>query len=407
MAHRRTRLPLSLLSAALVVGALTLSSSRASTTPAIENPPQIALDIRVSISPTPVTIAGTPQLVYELYLTNFRADALVLEGVEVLDATRATPAPLAQVSGDALEARLYRPAASSDGGGPRTMPGGTHAVLYLEVGVEAGPAPQALRHRIAYRPQGRDVQEPLIASGGEVAVNEGSAVVLAPPLRGGPWAAVYHPTWERGHRRVVYATEGRARIPGRFAVDWFLLDADGRRARGDENVVANWLGHGAEVLAVAEAVVVAVRDDIEESATLSGNPDHSLEDGTGNYVALDLGDGRYATYEHLRPGSIRVVPGDRVLSGQVIAELGFTGHSSGPHLHFHVADANSPLGAEGLPFALEGFRVLGAYGQDLASFGKGPWQALPDVTSGWRTEELPAANVVVEFEPHTASSGEG
>src|SRR3546814_7386768 len=69
---------------------------------------------------------------------------------------------------------------------------------------------------------------------------------------------------------------------------------------------------------------------------------------SGNACALDLGDGRHAFYEHLKPGSIRVVPGQRVRRGEVIAELGFTGDSTGPHLHFHVADAPSPLGAEGL-----------------------------------------------------------
>jgi hypothetical protein len=244
-------------------------------------------------------------------------------------------------------------------------------------------------------------------TGGEVVVDSAPAVVLAAPLRGGPWAAVYHPTWERGHRRVVYATEGRARIPGRFAVDWFLLDADGNRAHGDENVVANWLGHGAEVLAVADAVVAAVRNDMDESETRSDAPHVPLEDGAGNHVALDLGEGRYAFYEHLRPGSIRVGTGDQVRRGQVIAEVGFTGHSSGPHLHFHVADANSSLAAEGLPFALDGFRVLGAYGPDMAGFGSLPWQPLERATHAWHSDERPAPNVVVEFEPRPDTAGGG
>src|SRR3546814_3208759 len=90
-----------------------------------------------------------------------------------------------------------------------------------------------------------------------------------------------------------------------------------------------------------------------ESATISAHPENALGDATGNYVALDLGDGRHAFYEHLKPGSIRVVPGQRVRRGEVIAELGFTGDSTGPHLHFHVADAPSPLGAEGLPFEID------------------------------------------------------
>src|SRR3546814_16291744 len=86
-----------------------------------------------------------------------------------------------------------------------------------------------------------------------------------------------------------------------------------------------------------------------ESATISAHPENALGDATGNYVALDLGDGRHAFYEHLQPGSIRVVPGQRVRRGEVIAELGLTGDSPGPPLPFHVAAAPSPLRAAGLP----------------------------------------------------------
>src|SRR3546814_12133074 len=86
-----------------------------------------------------------------------------------------------------------------------------------------------------------------------------------------------------------------------------------------------------------------------ESETLSGRSRNALADASGNYLALDLGDGRHAFYEHLEPGSIRVAPGQRVRRGEVIAALGFTGDTTGPHLHFHVADGTSPLGSRGVP----------------------------------------------------------
>jgi murein DD-endopeptidase MepM/ murein hydrolase activator NlpD len=142
-------------------------------------------------------------------------------------------------------------------------------------------------------------------------------------------------------------------LPGRFAIDWVRKDEQGRSARGDADVVRNSLGYGADVLAVAHARVAAVRDGIAESDRLSTAPRHALDDKAGNYVALDLGDGRFAVYEHLAPGSIRVKQGERVRRGQVIAALGFTGDSTEPHLHFHVADSASPLAGEGLPFEIE------------------------------------------------------
>jgi uncharacterized protein (TIGR02246 family) len=114
----------------------------------------------------------------------------------------------------------------------------------------------------------------------------------------------------------------------------------------------------------------------------------------GNRVVLDLGAGRYVHYEHLRPGSISVGPGERVRRGQVIAAVGFTGHSMGPHLHLHVADSDSPLDAEGLPFVLEGFELLGTYGQG-DGIGRAPWTPLDPATEAQRVAELPAPIAVV------------
>jgi murein DD-endopeptidase MepM/ murein hydrolase activator NlpD len=43
----------------------------------------------------------------------------------------------------------------------------------------------------------------------------------------------------------------------------------------------------------------------------------------------------------------------------VLAELGNTGNSGGPHLHFQLMDRPSFLGADGLPFVLQRFRLDG------------------------------------------------
>jgi murein DD-endopeptidase MepM/ murein hydrolase activator NlpD len=337
--------------------------------------------LRVTVPPTPVVVSGVPRLVYELRVSNVSADTVTLSRVQVLDAD--TRAELVSFDGEALARRLARSTT------PRLSPG-ADVLVYVEV-APAGRVPRALVHRVSL-----DSRPPTDVLGGHVPVARRSPPVLAPPVRGGPWAAVYDASWERGHRRVYYTVGGRARIPGRFAIDFVRVDEDGRVARGDADRVRNWLGYGSDVLAVADAVVVAARDGMPESASVAANGSHAPEDGAGNYVVLDLGGERYAFYEHLRPGSIRVRPGQRVRCGDVVGALGYTGHSTGPHLHFHVADGQTPLGAEGEPFAFTRFEVLGAYAT-MDGFGQVPWTPLGAPGAARRTSEMPAPNTVVLF----------
>ena len=70
----------------------------------------------------------------------------------------------------------------------------------------------------------------------------------------------------------------------------------------------------------------------------------------GNHVILDLGHGFYAAYAHMIPGSIRVKEGQRVKVGQVLGNLGNSGNSAEPHLHFQIMNAPNFVAAEGLPF---------------------------------------------------------
>lgn len=237
-----------------------------------------------------------------------------------------------------------------------------------------------------------------IEAGGQAIATDlppGVGPMLGPPLRGGPWVAIYKAEWPRGHRRVFYAPDGRARLPGRTAIDWVRVDGEGRVATGDADLARNALGYGVEVLAVAEARVADARDGVAERERVSANAKHPEDLAAGNYVSLDLGGGRFAIYEHLIPGSLRVKAGDWVRRGQVIGRLGFSGDSTGPHLHLHVADSAKPLFGEGVGYGFEAFTLLGRY-EDIGRLGSAPWSPLAGLDPE-RREELPASNVVVRF----------
>lgn len=354
-----------------------------------------SVDVQIPAAPLPVTLSGKRHLAYELHVTNFRPFDVELLRVDIMG----TGNPIATFAGSQLAERLIRVGAQVEGAERQRVLAGGRTVLYLWLPLEPGTAtPARLEHSIELdllRPSGR---ERTVVSNVECVVRNEQPVVLDMPVRGGPWVALYDPMMLGGHRTSLYTLDGRARIPARFAIDWVKLADDATRARGDVSTIANWHGYGSEVLAVADGIIVDAVDDMQEGATLSAATGPiALENASGNYVTLDLGNHRYAFYEHLKHGSIHVKRGDRVKRGDVIASLGNSGSSSsGPHLHFHVADAPSALAAEGVPYVFRNFAVLGAY-DDIEGFTTGElWKSSPAIT-GTRHMELPAANSVIVF----------
>lgn len=63
--------------------------------------------------------------------------------------------------------------------------------------------------------------------------------------------------------------------------------------------------------------------------------------GYGNYVMIDHGNGYTTVYGHA--SELACSTGDYVEQGQVIAYVGSTGNSTGPHLHFEIRENDEPV----------------------------------------------------------------
>ncbi|HKN68597.1 MAG TPA: M23 family metallopeptidase, partial [Gemmatimonadaceae bacterium] len=216
-------------------------------------------------------------------------------------------------------------------------------------------------------------------------------LVIAPPLRGGPWLAANGPSAESGHRRAMIPLDGAFYIAQRFAIDWVKVDATNKTYSGDSLKNSSYYAYGNDALAVADGIVTEVKDSIPENVPgiNSRAVPITLETVGGNHVIVDLGGGHFAFYAHLQPGKIRVKLGDRVRRGQVLGLVGNSGNSTEPHLHFHVSDASSPLGSEGVPYA---FEILTVVGHCEGFTGQCPRSA--EVV---RHREMPVANELVRF----------
>ncbi len=349
-------------------------------------------DVHIKHLPEIVTINGKPTVYYELHIVNFSDTPVKFTRLDVQGLPDSIP--VFSVTGDEWQLR-HRTAGTAKPLPDNVLPPGGASVIFMEFVLPPATKDKTLVHRFQFiHPENAETKT--VSFAGPVLEPHKTTVVLGPPLHDGPWTAIYSPDWERGHRRVFYTEGGKVRIPGRFAIDFMQTDSKGKLAKGDEDLVKNRYGYGADILAVADGTVASARDDFMESATISGHPRYPSGKATGNYVSLKISGDRYVFYEHLKPGSIRVRPGQKVKKGEVIASLGFTGQSTDPHLHLHVADSDSPLGAEGLPFLFEQFTLLGSY-KDFSRFGEMPWTPVNRDSGQEKHRERPAPNTVIRF----------
>jgi len=97
---------------------------------------------------------------------------------------------------------------------------------------------------------------------------------------------------------------------------------------------------GSKIVAVADGKVI-VRITIPGYNAKTGNNYGYGGGGYGNYLIIDHGGGISTVYAHAK--LLRVNEGDEVKAGQWIADIGSTGISTGPHLHFEVRENGSPV----------------------------------------------------------------
>ncbi|MFI6289453.1 M23 family metallopeptidase [Streptomyces sp. NPDC051018] len=213
------------------------------------------------------------------------------------------------------------------------------------------------------------------ARGEHTALGRPPAIEVAPPVTG-RWTALNSPA----DKVPSHGTHGFGQT---YAID---IVAEGQgEGEGDgagKRPGFSWLwplvrpssafpAHGRPLLAVADATVVHASDGQRDHLSRTSLPMvvylmvlegffRSLGGPsrvTGNHLVLDLGGGTYALYAHVRRGSLAVRAGDRVRTGQRLAECGNSGNSSEPHVHFQLMDGPDLDTARGLPFSWHGIGV--------------------------------------------------
>jgi murein DD-endopeptidase MepM/ murein hydrolase activator NlpD len=141
----------------------------------------------------------------------------------------------------------------------------------------------------------------------------------------------------------------------RFACD-FVIVKDGRpfAAQGAKN--EDYFAFGQPVLAPAAGKIVLAVDGLEDGTP--GSFDNNAEP-FGNRVVIEHGNGEWSLLGHLKKGSAKVKAGALVKAGDRIAQVGNSGRSLEPNLHYHLQDAAEVGSAKGLPAAFRDYMTDG------------------------------------------------
>ncbi|NHZ64907.1 M23 family metallopeptidase [Massilia genomosp. 1] len=342
--------------------------------------PPVQIQVRTPIHPTVLPSAGRNYLIYELHLQNFTTEPMTLRGIEILDADQPTASPVADLKEAQLSASLRQVTIGDDAGNIRRLGVGQSAVAFMCLAFEDKvPVPSRLRHRVLF--------DKTVADGPVIETHTTPLQVLGRPLVGTNWTPGNSPSLHSHHRMGLWVVDGDARISRRYAIDWKKYDINGKTYAGDARDVHAYYAYGQKVLAVADGKVISARDGFPdnvpktEAAFELARP-VTLETIGGNQIVIDVGNGQFAAYYHLQPGSVRVKTGDHVRRGQLLARIGNSGDARWPHLHFQVTDKADVLASEGLPQLFDSYRMKAA---------NQAWET--------RTGEYPMGDVVIDFGP--------
>src|SRR5580704_2527010 len=320
-------------------------------------PQTLPLDIVIPIAPTAFKADGKWHVVYELHVANLGKWVCELTRVDILDANGGQKA-LASFSGAELDGMVVHP--GGDEAQKSKLGPAQFAVVYIGATFDSLEAvPASVRQRVTAKigdyPEGFAFDTPATP------VDKKPVVVIGAPLTGDEWVAANGPSNTSGHRRALIPVNGRAYISQRYAIDWVELYPDGKTYQGDPADNKNYRAYGHEIHAVADGIVTETKDGLPQNTpgAKSLAIPITLETIGGNHVITDMGNGLYAFYAHMQPGTLRVKVGDKVHRGQVLGLLGNTGNSSEPHLHFDICNASSMLACEGFPYVFASFEVVG------------------------------------------------
>jgi Peptidase family M23 len=365
---------------------------------------QLSPLIITPVGADPIPVRGSDNkfhVHYELSVFNAAPRAATLTKVETLKAGESGEL-ISTLSHNEVVARSLLTASYPVSPSPVVeIPAGRTLILLLDdVYATRDAVPASVTHRIfaTFGPVGSDESRTarlypnqVTGIGGPVTTSKLRPIVIGPPLTGDGWSAYNGCCTLNLHGNVVLPIGGRLNGSERFAVDWIRYDPSAKplsTVKGDRSKNESHLAFGQPIIAVADGMVVSVTSDKPDSPPGTFPQDVPFDQLTGNMVVLDIGHGIFAAYAHMKMDSATVRTGEKVKKGQEIGQVGNSGNSSEPHLHFQLQRGPLPFTADQVPWEIDNFTLTGFATRE---------GVVTDPTGGPRTDELPLEDTITNF----------
>ena len=117
-------------------------------------------------------------------------------------------------------------------------------------------------------------------------------------------------------------------VPGFHRISSDFYDCVNRSSMHRAIDIAGGGIYGANIVSAGDGQVILLNKNVNSRGQGGG--------GYGEFVVIDHGNGRSTLYGHM--SGVAVSVGQKVSKGQVIGQVGNTGFSTGPHLHFEFRE---------------------------------------------------------------------
>lgn len=319
---------------------------------------QQILPINAAVNVEPTMVFGSDNqyhVVYELKLTtpSKQSAPYTLTQVDVLD--KNSNIVVTSYTGEKLDKLSFVVKPNGTSVNTTNLEAGNLLIVFSYLNfAQAQEVPNNLIHRFTFTHDGETFQ----FDGAPTKVSKAKVDLILSPLKGGGWLAVNGLGEFGSHRFAYLQVKGEYHIGQRYAIDWNVTDEKGFVYKPGTDMKKNesYYSFGKPIYSVSNGYVIHVSNEFTDNTPFT-IPDNvkNAESACGNEVSILMNNGHVAHFCHLKQNSIKVQIGEKVYRNKEIAQLGNSGNSMGPHLHFHISDGKSPLGSEGVPFVIGNF----------------------------------------------------